>query len=131
MLFFFFLMIRRTPISTRTDTLVPYTTLFRSRNFGHRAVGEHARQLAADQIVGTASIGVAYLAQQPVFTLFAAARFHPDKQPFALHPLTVEGEVKMTLFDILRALAVDRRPGATIPQHHRADRKSTRLNSSH
>src|SRR3546814_10415321 len=26
----------------------------------------------------------------------------------------------MTLFDILRALAVDRRPGATIPQHHRA-----------
>src|SRR3546814_359402 len=93
---------------------------FVARNFGHRAVGEHARQLAADQIVGTASIGVAYLAQQPVFTLFAAARFHPDKQPFALHPLTVEGEVKMTLFDILRALAVDRRPGATIPQHHRA-----------
>src|SRR3546814_2760196 len=47
---------------------------FVARNFGHRAVGEHARQLAADQIVGTASIGVAYLAQQPVFTLFASAR---------------------------------------------------------
>src|SRR3546814_18488824 len=28
--FFFFLMIRRPPISTRTDTLFPYTTLFRS-----------------------------------------------------------------------------------------------------
>src|SRR3546814_19499436 len=27
---FFFLMIRRTPRSTRTDTLFPYTTLFRS-----------------------------------------------------------------------------------------------------
>src|SRR3546814_3417759 len=27
---FFFLMIRRPPRSTRTDTLVPYTTLFRS-----------------------------------------------------------------------------------------------------
>src|SRR3546814_20332420 len=27
---FFFLMIRRPPISTRTDTLFPYTTLFRS-----------------------------------------------------------------------------------------------------
>src|SRR3546814_15861793 len=29
-LFFFFLMIRRPPSSTRTDTLFPYTTLFRS-----------------------------------------------------------------------------------------------------
>src|SRR3546814_10356932 len=28
---FFFLMIRRPPSSTRTDTLFPYTTLFRSR----------------------------------------------------------------------------------------------------
>src|SRR3546814_11799006 len=28
--FFFFLMIRRPPRSTRTDTLLPYTTLFRS-----------------------------------------------------------------------------------------------------
>src|SRR3546814_21015987 len=28
---FFFLMIRRPPRSTRTDTLFPYTTLFRSR----------------------------------------------------------------------------------------------------
>src|SRR3546814_17997912 len=31
MSFFFFLMIRRPPRSTRTDTLFPYTTLFRSR----------------------------------------------------------------------------------------------------
>src|SRR3546814_9198052 len=30
---FFFLMIRRQPRSTRTDTLVPYTTLFRSEEF--------------------------------------------------------------------------------------------------
>src|SRR3546814_4025221 len=30
---FFFLMIRRPPRSTRTDTLFPYTTLFRSRDF--------------------------------------------------------------------------------------------------
>src|SRR3546814_2396740 len=35
---FFFLMIRRPPRSTRTDTLFPYTTLFRSR--GREAVGE-------------------------------------------------------------------------------------------
>src|SRR3546814_3224367 len=31
---FFFLMIRRPPRSTRTDTLFPYTTLFRSRGPG-------------------------------------------------------------------------------------------------
>src|SRR3546814_16787274 len=30
--FFFFLMIRRPPRSTRTDTLFPYTTLFRSHS---------------------------------------------------------------------------------------------------
>src|SRR3546814_21178881 len=30
-IFFFFLMIRRPPRSTRTDTLFPYTTLLRSR----------------------------------------------------------------------------------------------------
>src|SRR3546814_17789853 len=29
-------MIRRPPRSTRTDTLCPYTTLFRSRHFAHR-----------------------------------------------------------------------------------------------
>src|SRR3546814_12336613 len=33
--FFFFLMIRRPPRSTRTDTLFPYTTLFRSRRDIH------------------------------------------------------------------------------------------------
>src|SRR3546814_14392467 len=31
---FVFLMIRRTPRSTRTDTLFPYTTLFRSSQLG-------------------------------------------------------------------------------------------------
>src|SRR3546814_12427471 len=31
---FVFLMIRRPPRSTRTDTLFPYTTLFRSQQFG-------------------------------------------------------------------------------------------------
>src|SRR3546814_3457293 len=31
---FFFLMIRRPPRSTRTDTLFPYTTLFRSEVYG-------------------------------------------------------------------------------------------------
>src|SRR3546814_17006886 len=44
--FFFFLMIRRPPRSTRTDTLFPYTTLFRS-NY----VRDGANQ-ALNQLVG-------------------------------------------------------------------------------
>src|SRR3546814_6603394 len=36
-IFFFFLMIRRPPRSTRTDTLFPYTTLFRSPGWRRRA----------------------------------------------------------------------------------------------
>src|SRR3546814_19787052 len=34
-MFIFFLMIRRLPRSTRTDTLLPYTTLFRSWGLIH------------------------------------------------------------------------------------------------
>src|SRR3546814_6332439 len=37
MFFFFFLMIRRPPRSTRTDTLFPYTTLFRSSAHHYRS----------------------------------------------------------------------------------------------
>src|SRR3546814_640302 len=47
-LFFFFLMIRRPPRSTRTDTLFPYTTLFRSRN-GRAPRGRHIRPPPRDR----------------------------------------------------------------------------------
>src|SRR3546814_16653506 len=47
---FFFLMIRRPPRSTRTDTLFPYTTLFRSvaggRGDGARPAGASGRGAA-------------------------------------------------------------------------------------
>src|SRR3546814_5026014 len=48
--FFFFLMIRRPPRSTRTDTLFPYTTLFRSS--GARPVSgfSKAKQSLDDKI---------------------------------------------------------------------------------
>src|SRR3546814_1575263 len=53
---FFFLMIRRPPRSTRTDTLFPYTTLFRSRRIARpagllilmRLESAAARQLEVD-----------------------------------------------------------------------------------
>src|SRR3546814_20449365 len=46
--FFFFLMIRRPPRSTRTDTLFPYTTLFRSLDRGD----EGNRRLAVADLEG-------------------------------------------------------------------------------
>src|SRR3546814_7159862 len=46
-------MIRRPPRSTRTDTLVPYTTLFRSDDDAHSAIGAGVRR-RGDQ-AGTAS----------------------------------------------------------------------------
>src|SRR3546814_10017868 len=49
---FFFFRRRRTPSSTRTDTLFPYTTLFRS---GAR----HVHDLAAMDIVGVLAEGAA------------------------------------------------------------------------
>src|SRR3546814_3596653 len=48
----FFLMIRRPPRSTRTDTLFPYTTLFRSADHHHaqrRATPEHREALRKGQ----------------------------------------------------------------------------------
>src|SRR3546814_17212221 len=48
LLFVFFLMIRRPPRSTRTDTLFPYTTLFRSgRNMQRHRHQEFIRFLNA------------------------------------------------------------------------------------
>src|SRR3546814_11234891 len=46
--FFFFLMIRRPPRSTRTDTLFPYTTLFRSGRCRHVAVPDPVRDDRGD-----------------------------------------------------------------------------------
>src|SRR3546814_13824178 len=49
--FFFFLMIRRPPRSTRTDTLFPYTTLFRSRNKPPMSVSEAAVELLSTMML--------------------------------------------------------------------------------
>src|SRR3546814_3647539 len=42
---FFFLIIRRPPRSTRTDTLFPYTTLFRSLALEHATLGPGPERL--------------------------------------------------------------------------------------
>src|SRR3546814_12776280 len=60
---FFFLMIRRPPRSTRTDTLFPYTTLFRSVAAEHmrlvvRGV-EHERTVLVDARISVIADGAA------------------------------------------------------------------------
>src|SRR3546814_7555601 len=63
---FFFLMIRRPPRSTRTDTLFPHTTLFRSRaGIVVRRVG-HIRAFAAFVALLSASTLAYALLQQPM-----------------------------------------------------------------
>src|SRR3546814_3707288 len=53
----FFLMIRRPPRSTRTDTLLPYTTLFRSTTADWRTPAQLvALQAGSDRASGIASI---------------------------------------------------------------------------
>src|SRR3546814_11035010 len=47
-MFFFFLMIRRPPRSTRTDTLFPYTTLFRSEKQVSYDTSDRVDQVVVD-----------------------------------------------------------------------------------
>src|SRR3546814_9221938 len=76
---FFFLMIRRPPRSTRTDTLFPYTTLFRSladpfvdarfeQRQRQRATAEHA-VVEASEVVAIAKHGLRTVAQFDEFEL--------------------------------------------------------------
>src|SRR3546814_3065306 len=48
---FFFLMIRRPPRATRTDTLFPYTTLFRSNVLGSKMLFELCRKSGVGQVL--------------------------------------------------------------------------------
>src|SRR3546814_20084441 len=52
-------MIRRPPISTRTDTLFPYTTLFRSRIAGVREANRRGHRVGDHEFVGRLRAGVA------------------------------------------------------------------------
>src|SRR3546814_6476238 len=125
--FMFFLMLRRPPRSTRTDTLFPYTTLFRSADLQLSALlaEQKARDAAHDaqiaqlkdaQAALTAQfreVGQAMLGEaQKAFLERAEARFKQSEESAGQN---------------LKALLS--------PVHERLekyeDRKSTRLNSSH
>src|SRR3546814_6768213 len=71
----FFLIILRPPRSTRTDTLVPYTTLFRSTYLWHRDLvrSDHARPL---EHCGAATAGLPPVSRSPL-----SSRTHTNKDP--------------------------------------------------
>src|SRR3546814_17261179 len=98
-------MLRRPPRSTRTDTLFPYTTLFRS--------GEYLPSAGAD-LLGVDADDDALAAE---FLGALAHEFRPGDGGGVDRHLVGAGEKELA--DIL-----DR-------AHAPTDRKSTRLNSSH
>src|SRR3546814_11511675 len=97
-------MIRRPPISTRTDTLFPYTTLFRTNG--------------TDSFTVTASDGTDSATQTVNVTVNAVN----DAPTFADEAHTVSFEENADV-----ATAVYTAAATDVD----ADRKSTRLNSSH
>src|SRR3546814_2683303 len=129
MFFFFFLMILRPPRSTRTDTLFPYTTLFRSR-FQQLRRAPDARQRILDLMRqdrrradgGARAAGRAAMADLARLAL-RVDRYHAPA--FMID----DGRDHQVDFHLRRAPGVH----ADVIGGDRlvADRKSTRLNSSH
>src|SRR3546814_16487096 len=99
-------MIRRPPISTRTDTLFPYTTLFRS---WHLPAGASARLKPG----GAAASGL--------------QEIHSVRRLRAVAPHAKQSGVTVAGGQIESAAAA----GAAASDRAARDRKSTRLNSSH
>src|SRR3546814_15544007 len=125
MWYIFFLMIRRPPRSTRTDTLFPYTTLFRSGWYAVRDEAYYAESELTDGPKGTkiapSGAECEWVEEESYFfklsewgdRLLAFYDAHPD---FIL-PATRRNEVVSFVKGGLKDLSIDR--------------KSTRLNSSH
>src|SRR3546814_15031226 len=84
--YIFFLMIRRPPRSTRTDTLFPYTTLVRScRTTEHRCdgTGLQLRPLAAARVVADIDVAAQTVDQRALVTV----RQHAEVRAFVRRSL--------------------------------------------
>src|SRR3546814_10562480 len=108
-------MIRRPPRSTRTDTLFPYTTLFRSRVYPHRRGRVEHRAVVGNAFV---NIGKILHEQRDVELAGTQAGMEIDRsvcleRDGEEHALDVRETLRMIF-----GIAADK------------DRKSTRLNSS-
>src|SRR3546814_1395726 len=111
-------MLRRPPRSTRTDTLFPHTTLFRSSN--ESGLGMHCDIVVA---ANPDSDGIAYLVGGNVLdgVTMRLLRLTPGGQ-FADLPMRSPGAP---------ACSPDAPSACNASRQDWADRKSTRLNSSH
>src|SRR3546814_16937855 len=97
-------MLRRPPRSTRTDTLFPYTTLFRSQRFGRRLYGSlrlrcgpnkfsaldaHRRWQQLDRLMMTDTLAKSpYLDEAGNWTF--SGSYDPDDVIFLLKPSSIE-----------------------------------------
>src|SRR3546814_1663785 len=128
---FFFLMIRRPPRSTRTDTLVPYTTLFRAgaaEQVDGPDVGgvlpPHQLEPVPDDLAPLGQQGL----QVGLDAVLLEAGLDTEVVGGVAHQL-LDGDLELVAtlgsHQPVRHAVVVRRLG------DRADRKSTRLNSSH
>src|SRR3546814_4205323 len=124
-------MIRRPPRSTRTDTLFPYTTLFRS--LGVRYVLQGSIQRQSEQIRVTAQLidasnGATLWSDRwdrPAGDIFAVQTEVAERVAVALGGMG--GSAAITAEEIRKA----RRRSPESLTAYDQDRKSTRLNSSH
>src|SRR3546814_13515323 len=113
-------MIRRPPRSTRTDTLFPYTTLFRSLVFTLTS------QLGFES-AGVSPEGRAYRFHRRVGSATASLDLMAvERDPVQVDVLAPEGLGERADLRTVGAATAFPTPGVT-----QADRKSTRLNSSH
>src|SRR3546814_8116888 len=130
LLSFFFLMIRRPPRSTRTDTLFPYTTLFRSEKVEASAAEIQADGGQARALVGDAS-------QEEDAATFAAAAEAWAPLAVAVHNAGTNRRDSFLDLEVahFEQLWREHTLGAFLTGREAArrmvDRKSTRLNSSH
>src|SRR3546814_2652083 len=111
-------MIRRPPRSTRTDTLFPYTTLFRS-------VG--GQRLPAADALKHAGLAPLDLGPKEGLALLNGTQFSTANALAGL--FRAETVFRSAL--ITGALSTEAAKGSDAPFDPRIDRKSTRLNSSH
>src|SRR3546814_18632897 len=117
-------MIRQPPMSTRTDTLFPYTPRFRSRDPGDRAPGIAAARAGDEGKAGLVQAqrhaGAEADPQRVELPWLAGETDQADQHPAHRRP----GDQKPAAMT-----GVDHPPGPR--RAERRDRKSTRLNSSH
>src|SRR3546814_3634116 len=120
-------MIRRPPRSTRTDTLFPYTTLFRSLDFDIR------REDAARYGLTVGDV------QDVIQSAIGGMNVTETVEGLERYPVNVRypRELRDNL-DALKRVLVATPTGTQVPlqlvadlELRRGDRKSTRLNSSH